>query len=480
MANTRPVPRSINGKTPNKIKETVLAHMDAGRTDAALHLVTDLLFCRENDYMALNYAGQIYHDKGQLDAALGCYQRAYTLYQDDPALLSNMGNLYLDMYDTDNALLFSEKAYDIQPKHPPIIRNLANKYRYVKRYDDAIRLYKELLRISPDDPDLLFNLGLIYMEQGDFKQGWPLYERRIDTNYYHFSPNWMIPKWDGNTDLNGKRVLLVAEQGFGDNIMLSRFIPQLKETGADIALKCQPELVRLFSTLPCKIQTERMIRQDQFDYYIPMMSLAYHFEQDWHKWPATPSFSIPAEASAKYEPLARHSQEHFKVGIVWSGSPAFEHNKRRALTLTPFLELVRHFPQMRFFSFQKGAPESELNECGSGTIAHLGGSFDDFADTAAALQHMDLIIMTDSALAHLAGSYDIPVLNMLDYAPYWIYLPADTKTPIYPSMRLLRQNAPNDWATPLEKLRTVLGEIDKLDYDQLSADKTLSLIDKAL
>ena len=362
----------------------------------------------------------IYHETGKFDAAEACFRRARALWPDNPGILSNFSNLLADMDFKDESIALAEKAAESLPGHFSIIKNLANKYRDFKFFDKAYASYIRALEIAPENPDMLFDKGFVslYLRK-DLDEAWKLFEYRLEMKDFKEIEPKEIARWNGRDSLKGKKLLILPEQGYGDTIMATRFLPLLREKCADITLSCDTPLHRLFAKLPVKLEGKDNIRYGDYDFYIYMMSLPPLFEKDWQRWPRPDreAFSIPEESRQKFKWIARRKEQSLRVGIVWSGNEMFSANSKRAVSLDRFHALAAAFPDIQFFSFQKGTPERQINDFGMGTVLRLGHMFEDFADTAAALEHMDFIVMTDSAVAHLAGSTGVPVINLLHYKP---------------------------------------------------------------
>lgn len=436
---------------------------DAGNFKDAENLLLRLLLRHPEDIQILVDTAILYHDTGRLHAAQSCYERAYLLAPDNAGICTNFGNLLYDMDEEERCIRISEDAVKQIPDHPSMQKNLANKYRDFKHFDKALHHYKEYLKLK-DDPAVDFDLGFTALyARNDLDYAWEHFEKRFQTKYYQKAPDFPLPQWDGKSSLKDKKLLLVAEQGYGDTILMTRFLPALKEKCADITLLCDKTLHGLFSDLSVTLEDNVTDTLNEYDYYIYMMSLPPIFEKDWLQWPAPPTLSYKNNpgANEKFNWIDDFSKKRLKVGIVWSGNPAFSNNEKRSLPLDWFLRLAAEHPNIQFFSFQKGPPEKEFVTTGMATIRRLGHMFDDFTDTTVAMEHMDLMVMTDSAVAHLAGSIGKPVLNLLHYRPYWIYFPETPTAPIYPSMRLIRQNIPGNWASVYDETSAILGDLSK-------------------
>ena len=285
-------------------------------------------------------------------------------------------------------------------------------------------------------------------------------------------PEFSCPKWRGES-LQGKRILLHAEQGYGDTLLAARYIrlvkELVKESGGHIVLQCKPELHRLFSG----IGADRIIGPDQqchnMDYHCPLMSLMAIFTTETGNIAPPARLCAALAAKKKFSFLLAEDPAYLKVGIVWSGSVTFKNNHNRCASLERFAALAE-LSSVRLYSFQKGPRAEDLYANGAdAVIENMAGYCEDFSDTAAALEHMDVILMTDSCLAHLAGSLGKPVINLLQYVPYWIYSLEHNSTPWYPSHRLIKQERPGEWDSVFSEVRGILqGMAIEKAFTQLS------------
>jgi hypothetical protein len=213
----------------------------------------------------------------------------------------------------------------------------------------------------------------------------------------------------------------------------------------------------LFQALP---GVDRLIGSenisDKIDYHVPLMSLPALSGTEISSIPPAQNFYVPQKPPAEAARLLNLAQDRFKVGIIWSGSPTYHDNRNRAVPFTRFLPLAE-IPGVQLYSLQKGPQEKELVDSGaSGLVLELGPHLKDFADTADVLKQLDLVIMTDSSTAHLAGSINCPIWNLLAFRSYWVYLLDREDSPWYPSMRLFRQPQPGDWDSVFKKAATEL------------------------
>ncbi|MCC6468950.1 MAG: tetratricopeptide repeat protein [Alphaproteobacteria bacterium] len=387
------------------------------------------------------------------EAAIVCYRQALGLGGAAAGTLGNLGNALKDLDRLDEAVAIHQKSVALEPQKAGGFQNLGIALRQAGRYREAIAAFDRALAIDPRLHTVRWDQALARLHTGDFAGGWPLYESRWDIGDL-VMPNLAAALWDGGP-LDGKTILLHSEQGFGDAIQCVRYAQALKQRGAArVVLDCKPPLVRLFQTAPgVDAIVPRGAGLPPHDLHCPLNSLPGRFGTDTTNIPgAIPFLRAPANGVDKFRPSLALAGTRLKVGIVWSGSVTFKDNHHRATTLARFL---RHFglAEVCLFSLQKGPPEAELKALGADTpLVDLAPLIEDFADTASAIGALDLVLMTDSSVAHLAGALGTPVWVLLPFHAHWLWLENDRDTtPWYPSMRFFRQPSPNDWEAPFAR-----------------------------
>ncbi|HAA92255.1 MAG TPA: hypothetical protein DCE33_07395, partial [Rhodospirillaceae bacterium] len=244
-------------------------------------------------------------------------------------------------------------------------------------------------------------------------------------------------------------------------------------------------LRRLFETLPA----DEFVDPDKgyplnYDFYCPMMSLPGHFATTRNSIPKPLEFNIPEDALERFAPMEPLASGRLKVGVIWSGSVTFKNNHERAVDVSRFIDLAVRQPNAEFVSLQVGPRAVDLHEAMADTlITDLSGMLTDFSMTAALLKRLDLIVMTDSSVAHLAGTIGTPVLNLLNYRPYWLYMPEKPTTPWYKSMRFIRQSEPEQWDSVFDQASMVLEALcdqKRKNKGQITHAQVLKGIDRAL
>lgn len=459
--------------------EAILAHFEAGRHDLAETLLLLRLIQAPNDAWSLTKLGIIHRVKKQYAAAEACYLRAFAHSTDNGHLHSNYGNLLVDMDRPDEGVTHTTRALELMPDDFVVRRNRAVSLREAKRFKEALEEYERCIENTPDDMRLRIDASEVALYDGQFDKAWDYFEARLQAGMVQMINPALVPLWQGE-DIKGKRILVCSEQGFGDTILMARFLPLLVERGAEVTFGCKTVLHELFSALPCKLVAQGEYTPSDYDVQIPMMSLPRLLAKDWTNWPMAPKLHITDAARQKFGWLQKHAGKSLRVGILWSGSVTFANNEKRSVPYERFVDLIRAFPNVQFYSFQKGEREKDMADHGRGPMVPLGHMFDNFSETAAALAHMDLILMTDSALCHLAGATDVPVLDLLQYLPYWLYFPETPRSSVYDSVRYLRQETPGAWDPVFDKAKTALAALQSAKENDPDGFSTLAVLDTLL
>lgn len=389
-------------------------------------------------------------------AAEACYRRAAALDPNWAGIWSNLGNVLRDLDEFEEAERCHKRAMELDPKDPAHYHHIGTVLRAQGKIDEAISFFKRGLAIDPKHTMSRWDLSRMQLLLGDYENGWANYEVRWQLEEMHKRP-FPKPRWDGGR-LDGKTILLYAEQGFGDTIMAARFIPFVKKLGAKkVIFECQQPLMRIMQDVE---GIDQLIPRDtphpEYDVQSTIMSLPYFLKVTFRTMPPPMKVSIPEEARQKMRPYFEPYQEVLKVGIIWSGSVTFKNNRRRSSNLESFLRFAA-IPGVQLFSLQKGPPFDQYKDlqCNS-MVIDIGSHANDFADTAAAIEQLDLVLMTDSSVVHLTGSIGKPCWDLLDFESYFIYLLHGEQTPWYPSVRLFRQRFFNDWDGLFERAESSL------------------------
>lgn len=407
--------------------------------------------------LAWNGLGIALRALGDFAGAAEAYRRAIALQPDFATAYSNLGNALKDALDEQGSLAAHAKAVGIEPDNAGYLYNQGIAYACFGHNAQALACYDRALELKPDDPLILWDRARVLLHLGDYTRGWPAYESRWGLAD-HRPRRLDAPEWDGRPF--GGRLLLFAEQGFGDSLQCLRFLPYVKALGGTVVLECQKELIPLIKGLPGI--DEIAVKGDPLpphDLRFPLLSLPRFFAPSPDAIAGSVPYVHPPEDRAQpFRDLFAKAGGKFKVGIVWSGSVTFKGNRTRATSLANFL---RYLPMegVQLYSLQKGPPEAELRALdGEAPIIDLAPMLKDFGDTAAAVAALDLVIMTDSSVAHLCGAMGCPVWVLLGTSSHWLWLEKRDDSPWYPSMRFFRQSRHGDWDELFGRVRAALAE----------------------
>lgn len=321
------------------------------------------------------------------------------------------------------------------------VRYVRGAMRYWSGDDEGcVEDMSAVIAADPTNADAWYGRGQAWLRMGDLRRGFAGYEARWDSSGWESRRNSCdipVPLWLGEESIAGKSILVYTEQGLGDAIQFSRFLPLLREAGATVLLACDPALASLFAPLVHRVVGSAPV--GRVDYRVPLMSLPYAFGTTLDTIPPAPYLDADPERGEHWR-NALGPRVGRRIGIAWSGRPTHADDRSRSLPercVRPLLDLTG----IEWVSVQRG------------TLPGVR-SFDlqDFADTAALMQHLDLVISVDTAPAHLAGTLGIPTWILLPFVPDWRWLRDREDSPWYPSVRLFRQPRRGDWESVIERV----------------------------
>lgn len=423
---------------------------------------------------------------GEFAEAIKAYQSAINLSPNLPEAHYNLARLLENSAQTEAAIWHYREAIKYQPNFAQAYSNLGNILRKINKLDAAISCYKQAIEILPDYAEAHWNLGISLLYNGELKQGFAEYEWRWKTPDFP-RRSFPQPLWDGKP-LNGQTILLYSEQGFGDQIQFIRYVILVAEQGGRIIVECPQPLARLFETVPCVQQI--VVKGEPlpaFDCHCPLMSLPYIFGTTLATIPAPiPYVKPPLFLPQKIQDNSLLLNPNFQIGIVWAGNPNHHQDALRSCELRYFLPLL-NLPEVKLYSLQKGDRAKDLATIASARktdlskIENLNSQLNDFADTAAIVDQLDLVITVDTAIAHLAGAMGKPVWLLLGNHQDWRWMQGREDSPWYPTMRIFRQSQPGDWEELFQRVFSALEVTlrewrNASDSYQLEIEKLYQLI----
>ncbi|HUB26664.1 MAG TPA: tetratricopeptide repeat-containing glycosyltransferase family protein [Tepidisphaeraceae bacterium] len=453
----------------------------AGRPDAAVEMLRQAASQHPDSAEVFGAMGAILLQTNDAKAAVLALQKAVALRPDYAAAYSNLGNALCAVHAFDLAVQalnkaialksdFSgahynlgmamenlgrfdlaaaayEQALRLDPGYADAANNLANVLQSAGRLDEAIAAYRRAVEMRPQFAWAHWNLGLALLARGEYAEGWREFEWRLKVNEPgHPRPNFSQPRWDGG-ELCGRRILLWTEQGFGDMIQFARYIALVVARGGKPIIYCPNNLVRLFQRFGGVEVLERGQPLPAFDVECPLMSLPLVVGTTMQTIPDSVPY-LSGEVEMWGSRLIADGRR--RVGLAWSGRRLPD--PRRTVPAEQLLPLAAA-RGVRWISLQRAEaetphslPPAEL------AMDDWTGELRDFADTAALVHHLDLVITIDTAVAHLAGAMGKPVWLMLPLVADWRWTPSGESTPWYRSMRLFRQERFGDWAAPIRRI----------------------------
>ncbi len=426
--------------------EQALAHFNLANWLKPDHVAT--LFARARTQRALKRYPQCLAD----------YRRAHALAPSDPVICNNIGDALVGLDRYEEGLDWFDKALQLRPDFVEVLVNRAFALFQLHRFEEAMAAYARVVALDPNDARSAWQLAHLQLQTGDFTAGWAGREARW--NVPEFAPDYpkfQQPKWLGEQDIAGKTVLICADEGLGDTLQFARYLPDVAARGARVILVVENGLRRLLTGIPSVSQCLPFETRElpPFDLHCPIMSLPLAFRTTLETIPQANYLPpLPTErVEAWRDRLGPH--DRLRVGLVWSGNPHQGNDRNRSMpfkALTPLLDL-----DATFVSLQKDArPDDKKLLAARTDIIDFTAELTDFAETAALIANLDLVITVCTSVAHLAATLGRPTWIMLPYVGDWRWLDGRDDSPWYASVRLFRQNETRDYGGVVARVRSDL------------------------
>jgi tetratricopeptide (TPR) repeat protein len=437
-----------------------------GRFSDALAASERVLALRPDDVGALLAKAAALIGLERAGEALPCCDRALELMPDDSRVLVRRGIALVKLERLEEAEACLTRAVTLNPSEGLAHCYLGNLHVIRRRHELALASFSRGLELLPDNSDARWNIGLLRLLRGELQQGWDLYEERFARDAYSGNARrFKEPRWTGRESLQGRRILLWAERGLGDTLHFCRYAPLVRDLGAEVILEVQPRLKALLhGQFPGITVVARDTPLEPFDYECPLLSVPRAFGTELGNIPVlVPYLRAEPDAVARWSSRLP-SDTTLRVGIAWQGNPDAEKNWARGRSLPlAALEPLAHQPGVSLISLQTGPPMRQLESVAfSDRILSFGEDLDAgagaFLDSAAIVMSLDLVISSDTAVAHLAGALGVPVWVALHVTSEWRWLLNRSDSPWYPTMRLFRQKVPGDWSAVVEGICASLAE----------------------
>ena len=425
-----------------------------GQYDQALQSCERALALKPNDAQMLNNQSVVLNELRRPDDALKKFDAVVQLDPTYADAWNNRGNALRLLSQHSQALQSYERALALKPNDTLTLNNQGVALHELLRFADALKSFEAALKIDPNCADAHWNGAVSHLLTGDFAQGWPAYEWRLKIKKLNIDTrHFQAPRWHGSEPLHNKTILLYAEQGLGDVIQFCRYAQQVAALGARVVLEVQPALKTLLANLA---GVTTLISQGDalpaFDYHCPLLSLPLIFKTDLHSIKGASYIARDAHKVQAWRAQLQPSQRK-KIGVVWSGNPKHTNDHNRSIALEQFQTIFDE--QIDYYCLQKEIKPGDAARFKQTPHLHfVGEQLNDFSDTAALIELMDLVITIDTSVAHLAAAMGKPVWILLPFIPDWRWLLERSDSPWYDSVRLLRQTERGDWRDVLSRVRS--------------------------
>jgi len=413
---------------------------------------------RPNYAAAHNNLGNVLRELRELDAAIECYDKSLEFDPQNAQTLINLGSAWHERGSLEKALACYDQAMQFNSASSEVYNNLGTALRDMDREAEALAAFERSIELDPNVAEPHYNRGLMLLARERFAEGWPEFAWRQSCKNYP-RREFSQPQWQGEP-LRGGTLLVHAEQGFGDSIQFVRLLSQVRERAGRVVLEVQPQLVPLLAqsgfveALPGRGDTPPA------DAHVPLLDLAAIFVQSTADVSGEPYLKADA---ARFEKWRKRLEEvpGFKVGIAWQGNRDYVTDRWRSIPLAQFAPLAK-ITGVSVVSLQKGYGAEQLAEFREAwPVLDLAMELDNeggaFLDTAAAMQSLDLVVTSDTSIAHLAGALGVPVWVALPLVPDWRWFRERADSPWYASMRLFRQHTAGDWNDVFARIAAALA-----------------------
>ncbi|MFT4742530.1 MAG: Tfp pilus assembly protein PilF [Yoonia sp.] len=431
-------------------------HQDGALLEAA-KLYAVYLKHEPSDAGIWSNLGVLHRSAGRHEQSLRAQKRALAIAPDEVGFRNNIANILSDTGQYEASITHRKWVLDREPDNLNHIAMVGRCLRGLGDYAGAIAYLTPQIAIHPDDTELQMQLAFAQLGAGDYAHAFETYKIRWKTGELT-ARDLPFPEWQGEP-LEGKTVLVMPEQGFGDAVLFARFLPVLKDMGATVHCLVERPVATLFENLDGADWIGQGIPRDaRIDYYVNMMDLAgVHFSKT-NDVPAPARMNVPSESTERAARIVAPYDIVLKIGVVWAGSVTYKGNAFRSFSHTDFLPLT-DIEGVQLFSLYKGPMLDPYFADGtSAFIVDAASDESGFSDTAASMQAMDLIITSDTATAHIAGSLGVPTWTVLHWDPFWVWTHVGDTTPWYQNMTLFRQKTPLQWSGVMAELQAALSQ----------------------
>lgn len=446
-------------------RQAIQAHRN-GQSDEALNLLEQAIAADPANPAIYINASIILQDLGRYGEAIDKCRRAIAIKPDFAAAHAALGAVLCSAGEPEEAVTTLRHALELQPGDLTARYIFAESLFRTGQFAQSEAQYQAVLAAAPDHARAHFGLGVLRLLLGDFERGWKGYQWRWQTGDPSIiRRTFTSPQWDGS-DLSGKTILLFCEQGHGDSIQFVRYASLLAERGARVILESPLALSTLLSGVK---GIDRLVEAGQtlppHDFHCSLMTLPKLFRTALETIPASVRYlaappPLKDKWRRKFEERERcDAVQSLRVGLAWAGNARYYRDCDRSLRSTGFDPLTVS-GNIHFVSLQKSPAAAGRPPLSAQTFSDWTDELTNWADTAALIENLDLVISSDTAVAHLAGALGKPVWLLTSFVPDWRWLLHRTDSPWYPTMRLFRQPRAKDWQSVIAEVATSLVKLD--------------------
>jgi tetratricopeptide (TPR) repeat protein len=426
---------------------------ELGQLTEAVASYNQVILLKTDHLDAYYNCGVALYGLKQFDAAINSYDQVIELKPLDADAYYNRGVALNALGHLTAAIASYDQAIAIRPAYAEVYINRGVALKSLGQFDAAIASYDKALSFNPDNTEGHWNKSILNLLRGNFAQGWQDYEWRWKRDASLPKNSGLSqPLWLGKESLNDKVILLHSEQGLGDTLQFCRYVKLVSDLGARVVLTVPKPLLGLLSELD---GVDQLVAKGSalpaFDFHCPLLSLPLAFKTHLDNIPHPPHYLTSNASKVVQWQTKLGSKTKPRVGLVWSGSTTLINDHNRSILLA---DLVKHLPvDFQYVSLQKEVRDVDLSTLQSHPdISHFENDLNDFSDTAALCEAMDVIVSVDTSVAHLAGALGKRVWVLLPFDPDWRWLLDRTDSPWYPSAKLYRQAKIGDWEGVFHRL----------------------------
>jgi tetratricopeptide (TPR) repeat protein len=431
--------------------------------ETAIAIYQKILKKNPEDISVYHHLGQAYSANRNFQETINCYEKFIQTYPQQAKAYAALGNAFNNINQLIQAEEYIKKALELEPDQPEFCSQLGKNYKDQGKIKEALFYINKAVSLKPNSVSLQYNRAFLLLELGEYLEGWEKYEYRFkmqkqEKTYRRFSK----PLWKGE-NFSEKTLFIHAEQGLGDTLQFIRYLPFIADRGGKIIFECQPTLMSILEPLQKELKFDQIISTQEekpdFDYHVALLSSPHIFKTTLETIPA-PKGYITAPLKENFKTVIPAHTPHPKVGIVWAGNKQYKGDHKRSIPFKYIETLLEQHNHIHFYSLQYGERSKDIQEHGCDQlITDLSGYIQDFTDTASLIQQLDLLITSDTSIAHLSGAMGKTTWVLLSFSPDFRWLLNRSDSPWYKSARLFRQADPGDWTSVMEQVIQALKHV---------------------